>query len=479
MGAFRTGFISRLGCWYKYGIWTCEFPFILGTRTKTYIPRTYYQMIQRPNFNDIKLCLHVSLPLTFARHASSRTDWYKILDVSRDADQKTIKQAYFKMAKKYHPDSHPNDSDAKERFQAIAAAYDVLGDETKKREYDASSNFMGGRGTRTGSQSYRGSFDSNQNVDAEEMFDHIFGKFSEFTKEKEAREENDAKNKRWDFGSARDVRLSLSFVEAARGVKKNVELFYEETCSRCEGRRAEPNSRPTKCDQCSGSGIETIAKGPFVLRQTCRHCNGSRTVHKDPCKKCSGKGNMTVKRAAFIQVPAGVEDGQTIRTTVDGREYFLTFTVEKSKEFRRQGSDVHSDVAVSLSQAVLGGVVRVHGLYDDYRMNVPPGTQSHEYIFLKGKGMKRVHSSGYGDHYVHVKIKTPTKLSVEQLALLSTFAETETETEGTITGLAEVGLPSASGQIRRRVVVDESGIVADIRRAIGFNDDEQADDLGG
>jgi len=409
-------------------------------------------------------------------------DWYKILGVPRDADAKVIKQAYFKMAKKYHPDSHPNDKNAKERFQEIAEAYDVLSDDDKKREYDLSSDFFNPRSSKAGERgSFRGSF-GGSNVEAEDLFDRVFGKYSEFAKDDfdyDPGQRSRGAGAREDFGSLREISISISFVEAARGVKKTVDLIYDETCSRCNGKRIEPNSRPIKCNHCSGSGVETISRGPFVLRQTCRHCHGTRTISKDPCHNCRGKGTATVKRAAEIQVPAGVEDGQTLRTQVDGKEFFLKFTVEKSKKFRRQGSDIHSDVAVSLSQAVLGGIVRVNGLYDDYRLNVPSGTQSHEYIVLKGKGMKRVHSSGYGDHYVHVKIKTPTKMTQEQEALLSAFAELEDDVEGTITGLTEVALKSSPSRTKRRVINDEAGYVAEIRRAIGLRDDaEGADDVG-
>jgi len=424
---------------------------------------------------------------TSSRHrAAAQKDFYKILGVVRDADAKVIKQAYFKMAKKYHPDSHPKDDlKAKERFQEVSEAYDVLSDEDKKRDYDIELDATTARSNKYSADrnAFRGSF-RGSNVEAEDLFDRVFGKYSEFAKDdfeydegfegSKARHAND----RDEYGSLREIAVDLTFVEAARGIKKNVELIYDETCHRCNGKRIEPNSKPIKCHHCSGSGIETISRGPYVLRQTCRHCHGSRTISKDPCKTCRGKGTSTVKRAAEIAVPAGVEDGQSIRTHVDGREFFIKFAVEKSKKFRRQGSDVHSDSEISLSQAVLGGIVRVNGLYDDYRLNVPAGTQSHEYIVLKGKGMKRVHSNGYGDHYVHVKIRTPTNMSVEQEALLSAFAETEEGVEGTINGLTEVALKSSASRVKRRVVKDDAGFVAEIRRVIGIGNVDEADDVG-
>lgn len=416
-----------------------------------------------------------------SNHRLASKDWYQVLGVPRDADAKVIKQAYFKMAKKCHPDSHPNDKNAKDKFQEVSEAYEVLSDEDKKREYDVSTEDfgLGGKSSKNaGRGAYRGSF-RGTNVEAEDLFERVFGKYSEFAADDHDYDPDNSRSEkgRDEFGSLREISVSLSFVEAARGMQKVVDLIYDENCGRCNGKRIEPNSRPIKCNHCSGSGIETINRGPFNLRQTCRHCHGARTISKDPCTTCRGKGIVKVKRSAEIQVPAGVEDGQTIRTQVDGKEFFIKFTVEKSNKFRRQGSDIHSDISVSLSQAVLGGIVRVSGLYDDYRLNVPSGTQSHEYIVLRGKGMKRVHSSGHGDHYVHVKIKTPTKLSPEQEALLSAFAELEEDVEGTITGLTEVSLKSSSTPAKRRVVSDDAGYVAEIRRAIGRDDDE-ADGLG-
>jgi len=440
-------------------------------------PRTTsFLSLVNPDYSNF-----LSFRSRFHTSSSSSKDWYKVLNVPRDADPKVIKQAYFKLAKKYHPDSHPNDKNAKERFQEVSEAYDVLSDEDKKREYDAScddTGLGGDYGRYAGRGAFRGSF-RGTNVDPDDLFHRIFGQYSEFAKDDFDYDQDNSRNarERDEYGSVREINVSLTFVEAARGLKKVVNLIYDETCGRCNGKRIEPNSKPIKCNHCSGSGIESISRGHFVLRQTCRHCQGTRTISKDPCNTCRGKGKVTVKRAAEIQVPAGVEDNQTIRTQVDGKEYFIKFTVEKNSQFRRQGSDIHSDVSISLSQAVLGGIVRVNGVYDDYRLNVPSGTQSHEYIVLRGKGMKRVHSSGHGDHYVHVKIKTPTKLSAEQEALLSAFAELEEDVDGTITGLTEVALKNSPTGARRRVVSDEAGYVAEIRRAIGLHA-EEADDAG-
>lgn len=153
--------------------------------------------------------------------------------------------------------------------------------------------------------------------------------------------------------------------------------------------------------------METINTGPFMMRSTCRHCRGTRTILEKPCFECSGKGKTVQRKRIVVPVPAGVQDGQTVRMTVGTKEVFITFKVEKSKTFRRDGADVHADVSISLSQAILGGTIRIPGIYDDILLEIPKGTSSHTRIRLQGKGIARANSYGYGDYYVHIKINIP------------------------------------------------------------------------
>lgn len=154
--------------------------------------------------------------------------------------------------------------------------------------------------------------------------------------------------------------------------------------------------------------METISTGPFVMRSTCRGCQGTRMHIKHPCPECNGKGTVHVNKKVTVKVPAGVEDGQTLRVQVTRqKELFVTFRVANSNYFRRDGSDVHTDADISLSQAILGGTIRIQGLYDDLNVEIPKCTSSHTRLRLAGKGMKRVNSFGYGDHYIHIKIKIP------------------------------------------------------------------------
>lgn len=268
--------------------------------------------------------------------------------------------------------------------------------------------------TNYGPQGFSQHWKYQSSVDPEELFRKIFGDF----KQGGAGAFEDFAESKYGFGSAQEVIMNLSFSQAARGVNKDVELNMVDTCLKCTGSRCEPGTRPGKCQYCNGTGMETISTGPFVMRSTCRYCSGSRMYIKYPCIECDGKGQTVQRKKITVPVPAGVEDGQTVRMTVGSKELFITFKVEKSRYFRRDGADVHTDADISLSQALLGGTIRIQGVYEDQTIQVMGGTSSHHTITLKEKGLKRVNIGGNGDHYVHLKISIPKKLNPKQKALV-------------------------------------------------------------
>ncbi|XP_063988027.1 protein tumorous imaginal discs, mitochondrial-like isoform X1 [Diachasmimorpha longicaudata] len=372
---------------------------------------------------------------------AARKDYYEILGVSKNSSAKDIKKAYYQLAKKHHPDTNKNDPNASKKFQEVSEAYEVLSDDVKRKEYDtwgATSEQMGMRGNagqgfpRGEDEAYSHNWNFRASVNPEELFRKIFG---EDGFKAHFNDQDDYADSKYGFGSAQEVIMNLTFSQAARGVNKEINLNVVDTCQKCNGSRCELGTKALRCHVCHGTGMETISTGPFVMRSTCRACHGTRMYIKYPCAECEGKGQNVQRKKVIVPVPAGVEDGQTIRMAVGNKEVFVTFRVEKSRYFKRDGADVHTDADVSLAQAALGGTIRIQGVYEDHTIQIKPGTSSHTKIRLTGKGMKKVNGVGYGDHYVSIKIAIPTTLSEKQKALLLAYAELEQDTPGSVYGV--------------------------------------------
>ncbi|XP_038055184.1 dnaJ homolog subfamily A member 3, mitochondrial-like isoform X2 [Patiria miniata] len=369
------------------------------------------------------------------------SDPYKTLGVPKNASQKDIKKAYYELAKKYHPDRNKDNKDAAKKFADIAEAYEIVGDQTRRREYDT----MGAAGFGGGSGGFQQGQWHGQHVDPEELFRKIFGSAG-FGGGGVGGDSPFGDSIFGGYDRGHEVMMDLTFSEAARGVNKDVTVSMEDTCERCKGNRAEPGTKTTKCHRCNGTGQETINTGPFVMRTTCRQCRGARVIITVPCMTCRGAGTTMQRKKVTVPVPAGVEDGQTVRMPVGNRELFITFRVARSQTFRRDGADVHSDVTISFTQAALGGSLKIKGIYDSIHLSIPGGTQSHTRIRLPGKGISRVNGYGYGDHYVHIKIQVPTNLTNKQRALLVAFTEEETGVSGTVDGTTKTSDESQSDE---------------------------------
>ena len=219
-----------------------------------------------------------------------------------------------------------------------------------------------------------------------------------------------------------------------------------------------------RCVQCSGTGMETVTTGPFMMRSTCRRCYGKGFHNKHPCKSCAGAGQTKQNHRVKVPVPAGIENGQTVRMQVGSKEVFITFNVAPSEYFRRQGADVHTDAKISLAQSALGGAIRIQGIYEDLNLSIPEGTSSHTRMRMAGKGIKKVSGYGYGDHYIHIRVEPPKILNEKQRTLLRAYAESEKDTPGTITGLTYTKDGS------KVVMEDPEGLVTEIRETLSDRD---------
>uniref|UniRef100_A0A3Q3GN08 DnaJ heat shock protein family (Hsp40) member A3a n=1 Tax=Labrus bergylta TaxID=56723 RepID=A0A3Q3GN08_9LABR len=364
------------------------------------------------------LSFHTSAP------ASSKQDFYQVLGVPRSATQKEIKKAYYQMAKKYHPDTNKEDPQAKEKFAQLAEAYEILSDEGKRKQYDTYGSAGFDAGQAGGGQQYWSG--QAQNVDPEELFRKIFGEFSG------GRGFGDFNAI---FDQPQEYFMELTFTQAAKGVNKEMSVNIEAACQRCDGKGHERRFFLCCQQPLIHISVETVNTGPFVMRSTCRRCGGKGTVISSPCHSCRGTGQTKQKKTVMVPVPAGVEDGQTVRMPVGKKEVFITFRVQKSPVFRREGADIHSDLLISVAQAILGGTARAQGLYETLNLSIPAGIQTDQRIRLGGKGIARVTGYGFGDHYVHVKIKVPKTLTDRQRSLLMSYAEDETDVEGTVNGV--------------------------------------------
>ncbi|XP_039550656.1 dnaJ heat shock protein family (Hsp40) member A3b [Pimephales promelas] len=396
-------------------------------------------------------------PIVFSSHFFHTTsgchqqNFYDVLGVSRTATQKDIKKAYYQLAKKYHPDTNPDDPEAKEKFAKLAEAYETLSDELKRKQYDTYGS-AGPSASGAGQQQY---WRGGATVDPEELFRKIFGEFTG------GRGFGDLNSM---FEQAPEFVMELTFTQAAKGVNKEITVNIDDACPRCEGKGHEPGTKVSQCHYCNGTGMESISTGPFMMRSTCRRCGGRGSIIITPCVMCRATGQTKQKQTVMVPVPAGVEDGQTVKVPVGKKYIYITFKVQRSPVFRRDGADIHSDVMISVAQAILGGTARAQGLYSTIDIAIPPGIQTDHKIKLEGKGIPRLNSFGYGDHYVYIKIKIPKKLTHKQRTLLLSYAEDEMDVEGVVTGVtrpatgsSQAGQTSESGQSREEETEKEEG----------------------
>ena len=349
-------------------------------------------------------------------------DYYEILGVPRDADERAIKSAFRKLARELHPDvsDHP---DAHERFREAAEAYEVLSKSETRDLYDR----YGHEGLRTGG--FRPTdFDFGNLGDLFSAFfgDDLFGGLGGRTTRRSAR------------GADILAEVEIELAEAAEGAKRSVEFPAVVGCSTCHGSGAAPGTSPTTCPSCSGTGrLQSVSNsffGQVVRTQACPQCGGAGEIVETPCEDCSGSGRQTQPRRIDVEIPPGIHDGQRIRLSGEGHagllggrsgDVYVLVNVRPDPRFVREGNDIVSAVDLTMTQAALGATVGVETLDGEHELEFEPGTQPGEIRVLRGKGMPVLQGRGRGDHRVLVNVGIPAHLTDDQRKLLDEFARSE------------------------------------------------------
>lgn len=360
--------------------------------------------------------------------AEVKRDYYEVLGVDKNADDAALKKAYRALAKKYHPDVNPGDAEAEKKFKEASEAYAVLSDAEKRRQYDQFGHaaFDGGAGGAGGF----GGFDFS-GADFSDIFGDIFGDFFGGGSRR-----GRANNGPMQGANVRKG-IRITFEEAVFGCEKELEVILKETCSTCNGSGAKPGTSPETCPKCNGRGQVVYTQQSFFGTmqnvQTCPQCNGSGKIIKEKCSDCSGTGYKSVKKKISVTIPAGIDNGQSIRIREKGEpginggprgDLLVEVTVSRHPIFGRQDMHIFSTAPISFAQAALGGDVRIKTVDGDVLYTVAPGTKTDTKVRLRGKGVPSLRDKKVrGDHYVTLVVQTPENLSAEAKEVLRRFDE--------------------------------------------------------
>jgi molecular chaperone DnaJ len=357
--------------------------------------------------------------------AESKRDYYEVLGVDRNADDATLKKAYRALAKKYHPDMNPGDAEAEKKFKEASEAYAVLSDAEKRRQYDQFGHAafeQGGAGA--------GGFDGfNFNGDMGDIFGDIFGDLFGGG----SRRRGGANGPMQGANVRTSVRIT--FEEAISGCEKELELSLKDECPTCHGTGAKPGTSPQTCTKCGGKGQVIFTQqslfGTVQNVQTCPECRGTGKIVKDKCTDCYGTGYISSKKKIKVTIPAGIDNGQSIRIREKGEsgtnggprgDLLVEVNVSRHPIFQRQDMDIYSTVSMSYAQAALGGDIRISTVDGDIMYTIKPGTQTDTRVRFKGKGVPSLRNKNVrGDHYVTLVVQVPTKLNEEAKQALREF----------------------------------------------------------
>ena len=360
---------------------------------------------------------------------ADKRDYYEVLGVDKNADDATLKKAYRKLAKKYHPDMNPGDKEAEAKFKEATEAYSVLSDAEKRRQYDqfghaAFENGGGGAGGGFGGFDFGG--------DMGDIFGDIFGDL--FGGGGGRRRANNGPMK----GANLRAAVNIMFQEAITGCDKELEINLKDPCKKCNGTGAKPGTSPETCKKCNGSGQVVMTQQSMfgMVRNVtvCPDCQGTGKIIREKCPDCRGTGFTSSRKKIQVSIPAGIDDGQSIRIRDKGEpgtnggprgDLLVEVRVARHPVFAREDMNIFSSARISFAQAALGGKIRIPTVDGDVEYEVKPGTQPNTRIRLKGKGVPSLRNKNIrGDHYVTLTLQVPTNLSNESKEALRKFDET-------------------------------------------------------
>ncbi|HNR87084.1 MAG TPA: molecular chaperone DnaJ [Spirochaetota bacterium] len=364
---------------------------------------------------------------------ANKRDYYEVLGVAKDAGEDQIKQAYRKLALKYHPDKNRGNPEAEEKFKEATEAYEILRDPKKRAQYDkfgheGVAGFEGfGRGAYTDFSDIFGEFDLG------DIFEGFFG--SGFGKRGRAGRTRRGHDIQYD--------MDITLEDAFNGKEVKIDIPRNETCETCGGSGAEAGTKPAVCNVCSGTGQIRRTQGFFTIAQTCYRCGGAGKMITSPCKACGGGGSIVKNRKITVKVPAGVESGSRLKINGEGEmgenggprgDLYVVLHIMKHEIFERHGNDIINIVDISFPMACLGGDIEVPTIGGKKaKMKIPPGTDNGHIFRLKGNGIPYLGSYGRGDQLVKINIHVPKKLTPRQKELLQEFAKLDSEAVGSST----------------------------------------------
>jgi molecular chaperone DnaJ len=352
----------------------------------------------------------------------AKRDYYEVLGVAKNASKADLKKAYHKLALKYHPDRNPGDTAAEASFKEAAEAYGVLNDDDKRRQYDQfghAGNGFGGAGF-------------NNVDDIFSAFSEIFGGSSVFSDFFGG--SSRTRTARGRRGASLRCAIELDFADPVEPIDKTISLRRAETCEECTGSGAKKGTAPSQCPQCQGAGVVMTSAGFFSMRSTCPRCHGRGEVITEPCPKCQGSGRTMKEREITIKIPAGIEDGMTLRVAGEGEageqggprgDLLCEVHIKPHPLFKRAGADVYLELPIGFAQAALGAKIEVPTLRGRKELKISAGTQAGHVERMKGEGFPKLDGYGKGEQLVEMVVEVPQKLTKEQERILREFAETE------------------------------------------------------